>query len=69
MKRKNNLAGKECTQPRTQPAEIDHNRMNKLLLGKVICNNRKCDSCPYETSDCVKLIIAPGYHVCADFTI
>lgn len=34
------------------------------LVGYTIVDNAKCDCCPNEQSDCYKLILADGSHIC-----
>ena len=39
-------------------------KMRKNLVGLTIVEAGKCDFCPSETTDCKKLILADGSHIC-----
>ena len=39
-------------------------KMRKNLVGKVVVEAGKCDTCLDETSDCVKVALADGSHIC-----
>ena len=39
-------------------------KMRESLVGLTIVEAGKCDFCPSETTDCKKLILADGSHIC-----
>ncbi len=39
-------------------------KMRKNLVGKVVVEAGKCDTCLDETSNCVKVALADGSHIC-----
>ena len=39
-------------------------KMRESLVGLTIVESGKCDFCPSETTDCKKLILADGSHIC-----
>lgn len=39
-------------------------KMRDNLVGLTIVEAGKCDFCPSETTDCKKLILADGSHIC-----
>ena len=47
-----------------QAVAADAQKMRESLVGLTIVESGKCDFCTSETTDCMKLILADGSHIC-----
>lgn len=51
-------------QKQQEAAQAAAQKMRKNLVGLTIVEAGKCDFCPSEPTDCKKLILADGSHIC-----
>lgn len=52
------------TEQNVKEAAEAEKKMRESLVGLTIVEAGKCDFCPSETTDCKKLILADGSHIC-----
>ena len=52
------------TEKKQQDAAEAEKKMRETLVGKIVVSAGKCDTCLDETSNCVKVALADGSHIC-----
>ena len=62
--RRIDAAKAEQQQQEAAQAAAAAQKMRESLVGLTIVEAGKCDFCPSETTDCKKLILADGSHIC-----